>query len=246
MNAKLFFKKNGSTILTCIGGIGVVATAVMTAKATPKAIKLIEEAKEEKGEELTKWEMVKVSAPAYMPAVAIGAATVTCVIGANVLNKRKQAAMASAYALLDQSFKEYKKKVIETYGEDGDKLVRAEIAKDHYEKENIEAEDDGKNLFYDEYSNRYFRATNETVLRAEYEINKMLSESGGASLNDYYDLIDVPRTDYGEYIGWSSAQMYEMYWNAWLEFWHEKVELEDGMECWIIHFTEPFAEFDEY
>lgn len=246
MNAKLFFKKNGSTILTCIGGIGVVATAVMTAKATPKAIKLIEEAKEEKGEELTKWEMVKVSAPAYMPAVAIGAATVTCVIGANVLNKRKQAAMASAYALLDQSFKEYKKKVIETYGEDRDKLVRAEIAKDHYEKENIEDEDDGKNLFYDEYSNRYFRATNETVLRAEYEINKMLSESGGASLNDYYDLIDVPRTDYGEYIGWSSAQMYEMYWNAWLEFWHEKVELEDGMECWIIHFTEPFAEFDEY
>ena len=246
MNAKLFFKKNGSTILTCIGGMGVVATAVMTAKATPKAMKLIEEAKEEKGEELTKWEMVKVSAPAYMPAVAIGAATVTCVIGANVLNKRKQAAMASAYALLDQSFKEYKKKVIETYGEDRDKLVRAEIAKDHYEKENIEDEDDGKNLFYDEYSNRYFRATNETVLRAEYEINKMLSESGGASLNDYYDLIDVPRTDYGEYIGWSSAQMYEMYWNAWLEFWHEKVELEDGMECWIIHFTEPFAEFDEY
>lgn len=248
MNAKLFFKKNGSTILTCAGGIGVVATAVMAAKATPKAIKLVEEAKKEKGEELTKWETVKAAGPSYIPAILTGAATVGCIFGANVLNKHQQAALVSAYALLDQTHKDYKKKVAELYGNEADGKVREELAKDQYKDADVpeEDEDDGKQLFYDEYSRRYYRATNETVLRAEYEINKMLAESGGASLNDYYDLLNIPRMDYGEYIGWSAAQMYEMYWDSWLDFWHEKVEMEDGMECWMIHFTEPFAGFEDY
>ena len=51
MNAKLFFKRNASTILTCVGGIGVVATAVVAVKDTPKAMQIIEKAKEEGGKE---------------------------------------------------------------------------------------------------------------------------------------------------------------------------------------------------
>ena len=54
--SKMFLKSNSSTILTCIGGVGVVATVVTAVKATPKALIRIEEAKEEKGEELTKKE----------------------------------------------------------------------------------------------------------------------------------------------------------------------------------------------
>ena len=59
INARLFVKRNASTILTCLGGVGVVATSVMAVKETPKAIRLIEEAEKEKGEELTKCEKVK-------------------------------------------------------------------------------------------------------------------------------------------------------------------------------------------
>ena len=120
------------------------------------------------------------------------------------------------------------------------------MAKDHYEKDDTQPEDDGKKFFYDEYSMRSYRIKPETALRAEYEINKMLNESGMAYLNDYYDLLGIPRTDYGNFVGWSSAQMYEMYWDSWIHFNHEKIELKDGSECWIINFTEPFPEFDEY
>ena len=49
MNARLFAKRNASTVLTCLGGIGVVATSIMAVKAIPKALKLIEEAEREKG-----------------------------------------------------------------------------------------------------------------------------------------------------------------------------------------------------
>lgn len=49
-----FWHRNAATVLTCLGGIGVVATSVMAIKATPKALKKIEEAKQEKGEDLSK------------------------------------------------------------------------------------------------------------------------------------------------------------------------------------------------
>lgn len=248
--SKKFVKKNGSTILTVLGAAGVVGTAVMAVKATPKAMELIEQAKEEKGEELSKLETIQVAAPTYIPTVLLGMGTITCIFGAHMANRRTQAALASAYALLDQTYKEYKNKVKELYGEDGDKLIRAAVAKDNYDEEDQEEYDDeygdGKALFYDEFSKRYYRVTNETQLRAEYEINKMLSEGGCASLNDYYDLLNIDRKDYGEFIGWSAAQMYEMYWDSWLHFHHTKVEMDDGMECWIIDYIEPFIEFEEY
>lgn len=248
--SKRFVKKNSSTILTVLGAAGVVGTAVMAVKATPKAMELIELAEEEKGEELTKWESVKVAAPIYIPTALMGAATITCVFGAHILNKRTHASIASAYALLDQTHKEYKNKVKELYGEDGDKLIRAAVAKDHYDEEDQEECDDeyedGKTLFYDEFSKRYYRVTKETQLRAEYEINKMLSQSGGASLNDYYDLLEIDRQDYGEFMGWSAAQMYEMYWDGWLYFYHTKVDMDDGIECYIVDYTEPFIDFDDY
>ena len=244
------WNKNGATILTCLGAAGVVATSVMAVKATPKALELIELSTKEKGEELTVWEKTKVAAPVYIPAVALGAATITCIFGANIMNKRTQAALSGAYLLLDQSFKEYRKKVEELYGEDEEKIIRTAIAKDNYEDEEQftpdDENDDGKTLFFDQFSNRYFRAHNETVLRAEYEINKILSTDGGAALNDYYELVGLPAVDYGDYLGWASAQMYEMYWDGWLYFHHTKVDMDDGMVCWLIDYNEPLPNYDEY
>lgn len=245
-HSRLFIKRNASTILTSIGGVGVVATAVMAVTATPKALALVEQSKEEKGEELTKAEIVKVAGPAYIPAILVGVSTIACIFGANALNKRQQASLMSAYALMNSSFKEYKDKVKEMHGEEGEKEVRAELAKDKYEEADVQHEDDGKQLFYDEYSKRYFRATNETVLMAEYAINKTLAEDCYASLNEFYDLLGLDPVEYGDQVGWSSAQMFEMYWSSWIEFWHEKVELEDGMECYIINITEPMVDYEEY
>ena len=116
-SSKLFLRRNSPTILTFLGAAGVVATSIAAAKATPKAMALLEKTKEEKGEELTKLEMVKVAGPAYIPAVAIGASTIACIFGANALNKKTQASIMSAYALLNTSYKQYKSKVKELYGE---------------------------------------------------------------------------------------------------------------------------------
>lgn len=244
--SKLFVKRNSSTILTCIGGVGVVATSVMAVKATPKAIRLIEQAEEEKGDKLTKTEKVVVAGPAYIPAAVTGVATIACIFGANALNKKHQASLMSAYALLDSSYKDYKNKVGELYGEEADEHVRDELAKDKYEDEDVQV-GNGKQLFYDEFSGRYFESTMADVLRAEYEVNRRLSQFAGLYLNDWYDLLDIPRVDYGDYMGWSSSELYDATWESWLDFDHKKVTMDDGLECFIISISfDPTFGFEDY
>lgn len=245
--SKVFFKQNGSTILTCLGAIGVAATSIAAVKATPKAIKLLEKTKEEKGEDLTVLEKVKVAGPAYIPAAVIGTSTIACIFGANILNKRQQGSLVSAYALLDNAHKEYKKKVKELYGEESDANVRSEIAKDKYNEVDVPAED-GKTLFFDNFSMRYFESTTENVLWAEYELNRMVSMYGGASLADFYDLLGISHEVCGyEDLGWTSGTLEAIHWTHWIDFEHDKAVMDDGLEITIINMVqEPITGFLDY
>ena len=234
----MFAKKNGPTILTYIGSIGVVATSVMAIKATPKAIVLLEDARAEKGDDLTKFEKVMVAGPTYIPTIIVGASTIACVFGANILNQRQQAALMSAYALLDSTYKEYQSKVVDLYSEEADSRVKKEIAKDKYLGDDKLVENDA--LVYDEFSGRYFESTNAKVLKAEYKTNKKISDHGGACLNDFYCALGLEPTKYGDRLGWSVNDLS-------LDFRHEKFILDDGLEGCIITFVqEPILGFEDY
>lgn len=125
-------KKASPTILTCIGAVGVVATAVLAVKATPKADGLIkaDSSRNHDGDPYaaTKLEAVKSCWKCYIPAAATGVATIICIFGANTLNKKQQASLASAYALVNRSYSDYKRKLKELYGEDAHKKIMESIA----------------------------------------------------------------------------------------------------------------------
>ena len=56
----------------------------------------------------------------------MGTTTLVCIISAQILNQRQQAALMSAYAILDQSYKDYRRKLKELYGEEThQKIVEA-------------------------------------------------------------------------------------------------------------------------
>lgn len=246
--SKIFLNKNASTILTCIGSAGVILTSVLAVKATPKAMKMIERAEEEKGEELTVTETVINAAPAYIPAITAGTATIACVFGANILNKRQQAAITSAYALLDNSYKKYRKKVDELYGEDAGRRVRANIAKDEYEEaeEKVEVEDD-KRLFYDFFSDRYFTANPVTIAQAECHINRNITLRDCAYLNEFYEEVGLEPIEAGWKLGWSTSSCFDVYWINWVDLAYETVILDDDLECTIIRFKqEPILGFEDY
>lgn len=242
--AQRFCKKNGSTILTCMGGIGVVATTFTAVKATPKALKKLDEAKVEKGEELTNVEKIKIAGPAYIPSILIGTGTIACIFGANIVSTRKQAALVSAYTLLDSSFKEYKQKLKELYGEETHNNVIDAIAVEKVDRDwgvsgsyfgqtcdltNEEACGD-RVLFYEENSGRYFESTIEQVLSAQYHLNRNYALRGYCYLNEYFEFLGLETTDYGSVMGWAPTDDGEY----WIEFAQRKAVLDDGLECIII------------
>lgn len=243
-SSQLYLKRNASTILTVVGGVGVVTTTVLAIKATPKALSLLDDAKQEKGEDLTKLEKVKVTAPVYIPTVISGAATLACIYGANVLNKRQQAGLMSAYALLDNSYKEYKAKVEALYGEGSNEQIKNEIAKDNYEDQEVKNDEQ---LFYDDFSNRYFISTPTKVMQAEYNVNRDIHMRGWAELNDYYEWLGIEDIEGGDVLGWSEGGNYDYYWQAWVDFNHRTVIMDNGTKYTaIMMFQEPYTGYEDY
>ena len=242
MNAKLFIKKNAGTILSVMGSIGVVATAITAARAAPKAIKLLDDAREEKGSKLSKMEIAQIGFKTYLPVGLVSAATITCIMSANVLSRNKQANITSAYALLDQSYKDYRRKVIEMYGEETDHKIIEAIAVDRakevhisasYMFDNVDLSLDDRSgkpvLWYEEYSKRFFEATLEQILSAEYHLNRNYILRGCATINEMYDFFGLDPVEWGDDLGWEPMDESEF----WIEFNHFKAKLDDGTEFYI-------------
>jgi hypothetical protein len=238
-------KRASPTILTCISAVGVVGTAVLAIRATAKATKLLEEATDEKGEELTKLEVVKVAGPTYIPTVVIGASTITCIVGSNLLNQRQQASLASAYAMLNQSYGRYRKAAKEVYGKDADAKINAKVAEDVYiSGQNIvnsgiiySPEWNSKSdqiLFYDMVGQGgYFWSTIPAVLNAMYHVNRNLACIGAVTVNDYRKFIGIEETIDGDEQGWDMDLVSEEG-CLWLDFENCFTKLDDGMECCVI------------
>lgn len=231
----LYLKQRSPLILTCVGSIGVIATAAMAIKTTPKAVYLIDEAECEKHEKLTKMEVITVAGPAYIPTVLVGAATIACIFGANILNRRQQAAITSAYILLERTYKDYKNKIVELYGKDGLQKVHTAIVKDKYDESKIQPKDPETCIFYEEHYGKLFERTMLEVQDAEYRINRKFALEGEASLNDFFEFLGLEPTKSGNMLGWSQEASYDFYNYSWIEFEHELVTMDDGMECYMIN-----------
>lgn len=236
-NLQYFLKKNSQFILTCVGAIGVVATSVLAVQATPKALTLIEDAKKEKKDSLTKIEMIQVAWKPYIPAIISGASTIICIFGANYLNTKAQASLISAYALLDNSYKEYKNKVIKHSGKNFDKNIQFEIMEDHIEDYELK---DNEAIFFDFNSLRSFVSTMDKVLEAENRFLESFKAKGYGCLNEYYDYLGIPFVDYGFDLGWFDIENNDPYNCHELEFIYEKFDCK-GHECWVISTNNPPA-----
>ena len=240
--------KAAPTIMTVAAAAGVVATAVMAVKETPKALRLLEEKKAEKEEDLTILETVQTAWKCYLPAVGVGTATIAVIFGANVLNKKQQANLLAAYTAVDQSYRQYRKKVKDIFGEEDEAAIRKMVAED--EKKRPRAADD-EVLFYDEWSNRYFSSTMERVLEAEYHFNRNFVLRGYSELNELYEFLGLPPTETGAMIGWSMGAGAELYGYQWIDFQHDLMQIDDGngatMDCYFLRMPfEPTSDFMDY
>lgn len=205
-----FAIKHGPTILTIGGGVGVIATAIMTGRATLIASKKLEELEYTSDHVPTRKEQAKVVVPRYIPPAIICAGTVACIFGAHNMHIQKQAALAAAYAFANTRFEEYQEKVLEEYGtnresEIKDKVAQKRIAKNPPRKDglNVIRTKYGDILFMDSFTARYFYSSYEAVERAKIEVTRIAQRDMCASLNDFYDALDIPKCDVGDLLGWN-------------------------------------------
>ena len=242
---KEVLKRNSATIFTVLAVVGVVTTAIFTAKETPKAIELCAKVDDDT-DEPTIIDYAKATWKCYVPAVAIGTATITCIFASNSINKKQIAALAGAYGLVSESYKKYKDAVKETYGDNAHQDILRKIVADKTGNAAPYAQgltsdccldfsqDEDIHLFYDEYSGEYFESTFSRVLQAEYHLNRNFMFSGVVSLNDFYDFLGLEeikkKVKCGDSVGWSNTNG-DLYW---IDFDHTRIIIDDGLICYAV------------
>lgn len=208
-----FLSQNSPSIMSAAAVGGVVATAYLTAKATLKAkeqISDLEDANRDYGtnEGVTPKEKVEACWKFYVPAGISGAATIACVIGANQIGIRRQAAMLGAYTLADTAFREYKDEVLTQIGANKEQKVVDEIAKrkmDENPPDNqVIITGGGEQLCYDTLSGRYFYSDAESIRRAANDVNEeILGGNMWASLNEFWARVGLGDTTLGDEVGFN-------------------------------------------
>ena len=238
-------KKHSPEILVVAGVVGTVVSAVMACKATTKVSDILEKAKEDINsihdcaaneefvEEYTPEDVKKdltivyvqtgiKLAKLYAPAVALGALSIGSILASNNILRKRNIALAAAYATIDKGFKEYRNHVVERFGEEVDrelkhgikakkieKIVVGEDGKEKKVKETIsvvERDSLSDYSFFFEESNPYWEKDgnyNRMFLLAQQQYaNDKLRANGYLFLNDVLDTLGIPRTKAGQIVGW--------------------------------------------
>ena len=242
-------KKHSPEILVVAGVAGIVTSAVMACKATTKVNDIVDEAKEtidtihnsvgkglhtSDGEEYTEevankdlaivyvqtgWKFVKL----YGPAVALGVASIGCMIGSNKILRKRNVALAAAFKAVDTSFKDYRGRLIDRFGEDLDKELRFGIKAKEVEERIVDENGNettvtktveviDPNVAHSIYSvvfcegntgwTRNAELNKVFLIRQQNYANDKLRLNGILTLNEVYDMIGARRTAYGQIAGW--------------------------------------------
>ena len=206
---KRFLGKHSPEILTGIGITGMITTTVLAVKATPKAIDLITKKKHELDkEDLTVVETVKAAWRPYIPAALLCVASTSCLVGASTVNTKRNAALATAYAISERTLTRYRDKVVETIGEKKEKEVREKVAQDEVNNKPVSnaqviLTSKGNTLFMDAISGRYFRSDIDKIKKIVNELNRQLLHQDYIALNEMYYELGLDSTKSGSCIGWN-------------------------------------------
>lgn len=246
--AGLRLKKYSPEILVVVGVVGVVSSAVMACKATTKAGDILEEAREKldnihEAEELGKVRDVDYTledakkdttivyiqtglkfAKLYGPSVILGALSITSILASNNILRKRNVALGAAYAAIDKSFKEYRGRVVERFGDAVDRELKYNIKAQKIDDIEVDPETGkekkvkktinvvGSDLecspyakFFDEGSEYYEKDPERNLffLRAEQNYaNDRLRARGYLTLNEVYERLGIPTTKAGQIVGW--------------------------------------------
>ena len=239
-------KKHSPEILIVAGIAGVVTSAVMACKATTKINEVLAETKEninkvhdvmadqgisekEYSKEDSARDLAIIYGKAgvklaklYGPAVALGGLSLTAIVCSNNILRKRNVALAAAYTAIDTSYKQYRSRVIEKFGENVDREMKYGIKAVQIEEKTVDENGKKKTVKktvevvnpydYSDYA-RFFDAGNPNWEKdSEYNLmflkrqqayaNDKLKANGYLYLNEVYDMLGIPKSKAGQVVGW--------------------------------------------
>ena len=244
-NSKNMVEKHSPEILAGVGVVGVVASTVMACKATMKLNDILEESKETRDkirevesnpryEEQYSHEDAKKDltinytqtamkiAKLYAPAVILGSASLGCLLASNDILRKRNAALSAAYMTVDKSFKEYRQRVVDRFGEEVEKEIRYNIKAEEVTS-TVVAEDGSETTvtetvktmdpnLYSDYAKFFDEASpywqkdpeyNFMFLKSQQQYaNDLLKARGRLFLNEVYEMLGIDKTKAGQIVGW--------------------------------------------
>ena len=246
---KFTLKKHSPEIFIVVGVVGTVVSGVMACKATTKIDTIIDKTKSDidtiheaaekgittVGEDYSKEDSKKdltivyvktgvEFAKLYAPSVILGTLSLTSIITSHNILRKRNIALAAAYTAVDTSFKDYRKRVVERFGNETDKELRYNIKAKTVEEKIVDEKGKEKTIKKEigvidgqlpsDYA-RWFdssvtgwennRDFNMMFLRAKQSwANDKLNADGYIYLNDIYYELGIPKTKAGQIVGWVS------------------------------------------
>ena len=237
--------KHSPELLAGVGVVGVVGSLVMACKATTKLSDILDESKEQldkikevaadpayeekysqddakKDTTITYVQTAMKVTKLYAPSVILCASSLGCLLASNNILKKRNAALSAAYMTVDKSFKEYRKRVADRFGEEVEKEIRYNIKAEEITK----VDEDGNEVTetvkimdgtddpnsYSDYA-RFFDEScaawqndaeyNLTFLKAQQQYaNDLLKARGRLFLNEVYRMLGIDETKAGQVVGW--------------------------------------------
>ena len=239
-------KKHSPEILIVAGIAGVVTSAIMACKATTKINDILDQTKEEVGKVNDALDNEKISedvyskedakkdlaiiyiqtgvklAKLYGPSLILGALSITSILASNNILRKRNIALAAAYATIDNSFKEYRSRVIERFGKDLDRELKYNIKAKEISETTVD--ENGKEttvtktvpVVESEEPSDYARffcegcagwtkdpEMNLVFLKQQQNwANELLKTRGHLFLNEVYDMLGIERSKAGQVVGW--------------------------------------------
>lgn len=239
-------KKHSPEILVVAGVVGGVTSAVMACKATTKAGDIIEDTKSQldiihkgmedgniRGVEYTKEDGTKDLTIVYTqtavkfiklygPAVALGTVSIVSILAGHNITRKRNLALTAAYATIDNSFKQYRNRVIERFGEELDRELKYDVKAKEVE-ETVVNEDGTESTvkttvnvidpntisdysrIFDECNPSWSKSPEHNLVFLKQQqnyANDLLKSRGHLFLNEVYDMLGFPRTQAGQIVGW--------------------------------------------
>lgn len=239
-SAEKFCTDNAPVILTVLGASGLFISVGFAFNAGTKASKILVNAEREKGEKLTKKEVVQHTWKIFIPTAVSTISSAACIIGANSVNAKRNAALATAYKITETALIEYRDAVEETIGKKKAIAVQDKVAenhiKDHPVTETLIFPGEGDYMCYDSISGRYFKSNKEKIDRAINTLNAEMFSNMYISLNEYFVELGLTATQLGNELGWAVPNILETHYSY--------VSTEDGKPCISIeHYNMPGPRF---